>query len=177
MSNIFLYRGKDEARPADESATLHPVRRLTEPTEYHNKDYIVSLDNWYGSLEAVSCLISEPRNMDCVRTIKTNRKGIPKDAIFKVSVNNIRGEAACQLSNIGTRTIYFISWQDSKPVHLVSSIRPNIKKFIAILKMPTAVTNSLRLIDQPLLVYTVMKWVVPTNMTSITLIMMIVVNS
>ncbi len=42
---FFLYRGKDENRPEDMSATLYPVHVLTKDVRLHHKGHICNVDN------------------------------------------------------------------------------------------------------------------------------------
>ena len=82
LSNFFMYRGKDERRPADMPATLYPVMELCKHPCYHNKQHLLATDNWYTQLELLIRLHNPPYNMNVCGTCKTNKKGIPRSAIF-----------------------------------------------------------------------------------------------
>ena len=77
-----MYRGKDEQRPAGQSATTYPVIRLTEPAEYHGKKHLLALDNWYTGIDICQLAKAASRLMDVVGTVKANRQGLPKTKLF-----------------------------------------------------------------------------------------------
>jgi hypothetical protein len=87
LSNFFLYRRRDEQRPAGMPATLFPVIKLTEPIMYHGKGHIMALDNWYTSTIVCRILIQAPLRMDVVGTCRVNRQGLPKANIYKSYFN------------------------------------------------------------------------------------------
>ena len=60
LLNFFMYRGKDEHRPPGMSATLWPVVKLTQPTDFHNMGYYIATDNWSTSLDTVQHLKKPP---------------------------------------------------------------------------------------------------------------------
>jgi len=126
--NFFHYRGKDERRPANQSATLYPVLKLTEEPDLYRKDHIVYHDNWYTQLDGIIALKLPPRKMDVCGTVKANKKGLPKSSIFKktgAGAKN-RGTIECRsiVSPEGVQ-IYFTAWADNKPVHMLSTWKPN----------------------------------------------------
>ena len=80
LCNFFMYQGKDEERPAEYSATEWPVVKLTQPEKFHNKNYILATDNWYSSFVLVLFLLR--LGIHFLGTIRTNRAGVPKKAVF-----------------------------------------------------------------------------------------------
>ena len=128
LSNCIPYRGKDETRDPSVSATLAPLLNLTAPPMYHNKGNVLGIDNWYTSLDALANLSSEPRNMEVVGTCKTNRRGIPKSSVFPLTgrAKRLRGTIACKRAEFEGKNFFFTSWQDNKPVHMLSTFSPSI---------------------------------------------------
>lgn len=126
LSNFFMYRGKDEQRPAGMSATTYPVHKLTDHEDYHGKDHLLAIDNWYTSIPVAKLVKSEPRRMNMVGTIKANREGIPKSKLFPKNGRNkkVRGTIKCYSNVVEGVNYYFTCWQDSKPVHLLSTFPP-----------------------------------------------------
>ena len=82
MSNFFLYRGKDERRPANVSATVYPLMKLTEPKQYWNKELLNAIGNWYTSIDAIKVLAGPDRKMHVVGTVKINKKVFQKHFHF-----------------------------------------------------------------------------------------------
>jgi hypothetical protein len=124
LHNFFMYRGKDEDRPANINATLWPIQKLTETELYHKKDYVMATDNWYTQLAAAELLCNDAIGMAYLGTIKTNRTGVPKKALFPKKGKNVkaRGEMTCfKATTDNGLDVYFTSWQDSKPVHMIST--------------------------------------------------------
>ncbi len=77
---FFLYRGKDENRPEDMSATLYPVHVLTKDVRLHHKGHICNVDNWYTSIP-IMLLYLHTIGIHCVGTIKSTLKGLPIDGM------------------------------------------------------------------------------------------------
>ena len=80
LSNFFPYRGKDEGREADIAATLYPVKVLTAPAMYHDKEHVLATDNWYTSMDVAKLVQEAPRKMHFVGTCKSNKRVLPKNA-------------------------------------------------------------------------------------------------
>jgi hypothetical protein len=126
LSNFFMYRGKDEQRPAGVSASEYPVRRLTEPTKYHGKGHVLCTDNWYTSVGLAKFVYDAPRCMHFVGTVKVNRKGLDPHCIFKEAGPNkkARGTMKCSVQALTPdrqHNLYQTAWMDGKPVHLLST--------------------------------------------------------
>ena len=129
LSCFFMYRGKDQERPADIPATVFPVIKLTANAMYHNKGYVLGTDNWYTQLMVLLKMMDI--GIDIVGTVKANKKGLPKECMFPKKGRNVRlrGEmrsmtVAMPLRAGGTVPIYFTAWMDSKPVHMLSTFAP-----------------------------------------------------
>ena len=67
-------------------------------------------------------------------TIKTNSEGIPKDGVFKKTGSDKRDRGECQVQSQEIsyvdndqiprkHTVWFVSWMDNKPVHLLSTFK------------------------------------------------------
>jgi len=121
MLSFLPYRGRDETRPAGIPATEWPVMQLLANLEYHFIGIILSLDNWYTSLSILLWLGLKGIHMN--GTVKVNRKGLPKEHVFKKTGKNkkVQGDMNMVESTKDGIKAYFISWQDSKPVHLLCS--------------------------------------------------------
>jgi hypothetical protein len=125
--NFFMYRGRDEERDENVSATLYPVVKLLSHSEYDNKGHVLSLDNWYTSMDAAK--VVKEKGMDLVGTIRVNKKGIPKKGIFKKTGKDKkrRGESKCYEASIDGNKYYFTAWMDNNPVHILSTFPPRDK--------------------------------------------------
>ena len=87
-------------------------------------------DNWYTSVDLVETLAAPPRSMHFVGTVKVNKRGLEKPALFSKTGPNKqqRGSMVCvhrALNNASIPVLYQTSWMDSKPVHLLSTFPPN----------------------------------------------------
>ena len=69
---------------------------------------------------------------DHVGTIKTNRKGLPSDRVFKQSDLNKaatpRGSYRCFRKCVGGKNYYATDWLDNKPDHMESTYLPKLGK-------------------------------------------------
>ena len=110
------------------SATLYPVHKLTQNVCYHDVCHICHTDNWYTSCE--SCTLCRTRKILCIGTVKINRKGLPKAGIFPKSGGGkqVKGVVKC-MQRVG-EDLYFTAWQDNKPVHMLSTIKPRLQKIM-----------------------------------------------
>ncbi len=110
------------------NATLFPVQQLVATYDYDEVNYILWTDNWYTSIEM--CQICTTRKIHCGGTTKVNRKGLPKDGIFpkKGAGKMIKGSVRCM--KMPGHDIYLTAWQDNKPVHMLSNIKPFLQKKI-----------------------------------------------
>jgi hypothetical protein len=126
LSNVFLYKGRDEQRPPGMPATVYPVVKLTEPADYHGKQHCMALDNWYTSIDILKTLAEEPRLMHAVGTVKANRAGLPKTKLFPKTGQNRkeRGTIKCYKNVHDGHSTYLTCWMDNKPVHMLSTFPP-----------------------------------------------------
>jgi hypothetical protein len=60
-----------------------PVLKLTENPLDHNKHHLMALDNWYTSIDVARLLISEPRNMNVVGTVRKSKRSNSSKKIGK----------------------------------------------------------------------------------------------
>ena len=106
------------------SATLFPIHELLKDHDYRSNGYVLHTDNWYTSLD--SCHLCLEREIDCIGTVKINRKALPKGGIFPKKGKNkpIKGQVRCMKKD--AEEIYFTAWMDNKPVHMLSTIQPNL---------------------------------------------------
>ena len=128
LHDFYMYQGSSETRPTGMSATTYPLWQLLQSGRYDNNGHILFTDNWYTSLDAAYHCFQ--RGINYVGTIKTNRKSLPKNAIFPKKGKNkrTRGEMlGMTMQNEDGFNLYFTSWQDNKPVHILSTY-PSYKK-------------------------------------------------
>ena len=121
--NLLLYQGKDEKRDKELTATEYPVHYLMNHEIFKNRNHLMFCDNWYSSINVV--LICLAWGIHFVGTIKTNRSQLPKEGIlpYKGVGAKARGFMHGFVNIIKGFSVYFYAWQDSKPVHMVSTIR------------------------------------------------------
>jgi len=120
--NFYMYRGKEEERPAGVTATSWPVLKLLESDRWESRNFILGLDNWYTSVPLARSLLQ--RGIHVVGTIKTNRTGLPTAGKMKDG-KQVRGTMKVMTTSLPEGgNLYFSAWQDSKPVHILSSFEP-----------------------------------------------------
>ena len=124
---FYLYRGKAEQRPANVSATTFPAEKLLENEIYHQKNHVMTADNWFSSLQFVARCMRI--GMHFVGTVQQKRKGIPFS--FKtahgVRQHRERGDyttvkSAYYLSEELNDEVYYTAWLDRKPVAFLHTI-------------------------------------------------------
>jgi hypothetical protein len=130
----YHYAGKDERRPPHIPASLWPVQKLVDMCpKLHNKNHICATDNWYTSGQSLVFLRS--RGIHCTGTIKKSRlsvasyarSGFPSSATFKpVRGQPKRPRAECMIhsTQVNGHPAYVTTWQDKKPVLILSSYPP-----------------------------------------------------
>ena len=71
------------------------------------------------------------KGIETMGTIKTNRDGLPRDGIFPKTGRGVKQRGFCEcreklvdVPNRPPHKVYFTSWMDSKPVHMLSSYQP-----------------------------------------------------
>jgi hypothetical protein len=98
---FFMYEGRSEVRPAGMPATVYPVWRLLRDGKYHHNEYILYLDNWYTSISVVRLV--QMMGIHCVGTVRTNKSGLPKEAVFPKSGRGkrARGDMKCVVKSFG----------------------------------------------------------------------------
>ena len=127
ISPLKIFLGINEKRDGM-SATLFPVHKLTLNDCYHDVCHICHTDNWYTSVE--SCVLCRQRKILAIGTVKINRKGLPKAGIFPKTGGGkqVKGVVKC-MQRVG-EDLYFTAWQDNKPVHMLSTIKPRLQKIM-----------------------------------------------
>ncbi|CAH1960175.1 unnamed protein product [Acanthoscelides obtectus] len=81
-----------------------------------DNDYCLSLDNYYTSVDLAEKL--SMRRTDCVRTVRLNRKGIPKELKQK----KLEHGEACALFR---KKIMFLKYKDKKEIVMISTLHDN----------------------------------------------------
>ncbi len=142
LHKFFMYGGAGSRRPPGVSATLHPVEVLTNDRSIWGKNHVLCLDNWYTSIDVIQCCVD--RNIHCVGTVRRNRTGIPRSALFPETGQQMaRGSYTCRQKNYLDRQIYFTAWQDNKPVHFLSTYEPKYTIYERRTAARTATSNTL----------------------------------
>jgi len=122
MWRFDVYKGKEGDRPDNLTATEYPVINLLSAEPTKNKNHVVYIDNWYNSVKLVIMCYKQFKAW-MVGTFMTNRANIPKRAIFKNDRTRPRGELKTHMAPVSDRlNLFFTSWQDKRPVHMLSSI-------------------------------------------------------
>jgi len=123
LINFYLYRGKDEQRPRDISASAYPSYKLLQDVRWHNVGHILYKDNWFTSLvDARRC---RERGIHSVGTVRKGVKNLPAEGIFPKKGQGVqrRGAMKCMHAHRGGEDYYLIAWQDNKPVHVLSTYK------------------------------------------------------
>ena len=82
LFNFYPYQGATERRPAEWGATAYPVYKLLRHLdELHNVNHVLHVDNWYNQFQVAK--YARLIGMHSNDTIKTNRKGLNKQFLFK----------------------------------------------------------------------------------------------
>lgn len=97
---------------------------MTEIEILHGKNHVLAIDNWYTSIEAVNEVHNARKQMEVLGTIRVNKRGIPKEGIFKKSGAGKKLRGTYEVRKVKDKSLYFVSWMDSKPVHLLSTFKP-----------------------------------------------------
>lgn len=124
MMNVYIYQGKSEQRPDNIPATEYPFHQLIgQNQKYANTNHIIVSDNWYTSIGTMKFCIGSGNHS--IGTVKTNKKGLCKTSLFPKTGRGKkkRGEMKQMVTKVlDEKPIYQLSWQDNKPVHLLSTL-------------------------------------------------------
>ncbi len=129
LYDFYPYQGAAERRPPQWGATAYPVYKLLhDRVELHNVNHILHIDNWYNQLQIAMFVRSI--GMHSNGTVKTNRKGLPKQALFKNTgaTKKERGTVELHSTTLSDGHEYFFTcWMDTKAVHMLSTYRPGVR--------------------------------------------------
>lgn len=121
--DFYLYRGKEVVEEVDPTvtATMKPCLYLTDYDVLKNKNYMLYTDNWYTSIPLLLKL--RARGIHLCGTVKGQIRGTPYEHRFAATGRNkkVRGDMNQVKTTVGEFDVYYISWMDRKPVHLISS--------------------------------------------------------
>ena len=118
--NFYAYSGKSEARPAAWCATAYPVFKLIGAFDVlHHRNHILSTDNWYTQMQILIWCIG--LGIHVVGTVKTNRRGIPRDQLFmNTGARKVeKGLSKALRTVIDGISYYCVSWMDHKVVNML----------------------------------------------------------
>ena len=124
---FYLYRGKQENRPANVSATSYPAYKLLDYPIYKDVNHVLFTDNWFTSLQQLEICLR--RGMHMIGTVQQKRKGIPFS--FKTThgqrQQRQRGDftsvkAGFYVNEEINDDIYYTAWLDRKPVGILHTI-------------------------------------------------------
>ena len=146
LLDFFMYEGKDEKRPAGQSATAYPVLRLTNHEDLFHSNHIICLDNWYQSPELVPSL--RDRGYHTVGTLRTNRIGVYRAGVKKKSAKYPRGHCKCYHTKIRNYDTYMTAWTDNKHVHVLHTYPSTLSTVDRVGKSNTGAYIRLK-IDRP----------------------------
>jgi hypothetical protein len=124
----YHYGGKDELRPSNVPASLWPIKKLVDQCpDLHDKNHFCATDNWYTSAQSLAYLRS--KGIHCVGTINKKRLGsrFPPAGIFKVArgqPKRARADCCIYSTKVDGHAAFVTSWQDKRPVTVLSSYRP-----------------------------------------------------
>jgi hypothetical protein len=127
LHRFYMYRGKEFDRREHLPSSAVPVRKLTTYAEYHDRNHLLSTDNWFTSLETLR--ICQRHNIHSVGTCRVNRRGIPAFCCMKSkskskSKKNSRGTTKLAQASLLGNPIYFAGWMDRSPVHFLATFPP-----------------------------------------------------
>jgi hypothetical protein len=63
-----------------------------------------------------------------IGTVKTNRKGLPREGIFPKKGPSKKPKDSVKCMRKAGEDVYLTAWQDNKPVHMLSLIKPRLQK-------------------------------------------------
>lgn len=126
MSNFYLFRGKDGQRPDDVSASAYPVIKLTEPDQYHNRNHICYIDNYFNSVKLLEKLLG--RGIHGGGTVRSNRVKScdPNVNLFwskTAKPGSVKGKKGDVKQHQIGDSMYVTSWYDKKPVNMLATYR------------------------------------------------------
>jgi hypothetical protein len=113
---FFPYQGKDQKRPPGMGLGEWAVAEVL-PTDFNNKGYIVSADNYFMSRKTLELLVK--RGFHGVGTTRAGRKGQPSVQMLACSKNAPRGTT--RVFQRGDSPLYAVAWKDRKDVRMLSS--------------------------------------------------------
>lgn len=127
MHNFYLFRGKDSDHRAGISASALPIVKLTDGKDYHGKNHIMYVDNYFNSIALCEYLLDK-RQIHVVGTLRSNRipsSIVPRNWWFKKSSKNERGEMKSKQID---DDLFVTTWYDKKPVNMLHTFETTKEK-------------------------------------------------
>lgn len=122
MYSFYIYRGIREVRPNNISASNFPAFILTENNSIQHANYLLYTDNYFTSIESLELMLT--KGIYQIGTVRKNKLGTGRNLVIKPSDKRQRGTIVAYKQT--NSEIRIISWQDKKPVNLLSSVPAKI---------------------------------------------------
>ena len=117
--DCFMYKGKDEERPPDVSATAYPIMKLMNRQTDYDCGVILFFDNWYTTWDIAQWLVS--KGIHFVSTVRVGRVD-PKSLYMGKGERFKRGE----FKYSSRADVSLVSWMDSKAVHCLTDLKTEL---------------------------------------------------
>ena len=151
--DFYFYEGAAEERDADVAATMQPIKYLfLDNPLYKNRGHVLVTDNWYTGMENMEQVVSSGNHY--LGTVRTNKRGLPdKEHFFPKTGRNKkqRGDMYQMKKTLpgSDKDVYFIAWQDNKPVHMLSSMPAVKTSCTRVMRNADGSWDPNRIIDRP----------------------------
>ena len=112
---VYLGKGREEQEVSDIGKSGAVVARLTQDLWGKGRDLYI--DNWYTSVAL--CMYLQERGMFVCGTVRSNRKGYPKE------LNDLKASKMGPGGSCGIRSyngMAALAWEDNKVVHFLSTV-------------------------------------------------------
>ena len=122
LSNFYLYRGVNEERDNDISASNYPIWKLTDHHQYKHKNHVIYTDNWFTSYSSAIAMLQlgiyQCGTMKVNKVLKVNNAFLIKNSEHKQ-----RGFSRIHKHE---DDYWLISGMDNKPVNFLSTVVPEL---------------------------------------------------
>ena len=112
---VYLGKGREEQEVSDIGKSGAVVARLTQ--DLWGKGHDLYIDNWYTSVAL--CMYLQERGMFVCGTVRSNRKGYPKE-LNDLKASKMGPRGSCEIRSYNG--IAALAWKDNKVVHFLSTV-------------------------------------------------------